>query len=214
MKIFLLILIFAVTGLSYSQSFVPPKLSDKGLNKSSKNYLSQLDNQVFISYSYIHNLGKFGQYYKDGSGVNLNYGKYFPDSWLAILQVGYIKQNLREGIDSGGYKNFNVYPIHVGGRFYLYKNIFMPYFSFMNGLNFISATNFVGDGGPGDQMVLRYAFQVGFGFDVKFARNFGINLNIDYNNSFWEDFDLYAQQNSKMMTGFEFVGGISYNFGK
>ena len=95
----------------------------------------------------------------------------------------------------------------------------MPYFSFMNGINLVSANNFLGKDSTGnaareDQSLIRYAFQVGFGFDVKFARNFAINASINYNNSFYEDYDLYYQQDSKMMTGFEYVGGISYNFGK
>ncbi|MEO8210580.1 MAG: hypothetical protein ABI840_08455 [bacterium] len=210
MKIILLIFAFAISGLSYSQSLRPNSLAD--LN--TKDYLKQLDNQVFVSYSYIRNLGNFGDVYKSGSGITLNYGKYFPNSWLAILRVGIINHELRTGIDSGGYTNFKVYPLHVGGRFYVYKNIVMPYFSFMNGLNLVSTSNFLGDKDVEDQFLVRYAFQVGFGFDVKFARNFGANLNINYNNSFYEDYDIFIQQNSKMMTGFEYGAGLSYDLGK
>ncbi len=94
MKIFLFILIFAASGVSYSQNFIPKNLSDI----SSKDYLKQLDNQIFASYTYIHNLGRFGDYYKDGSGGYINYGKYFPNSWLAVARTGYIKQNLRPGL--------------------------------------------------------------------------------------------------------------------
>ncbi|HMS65558.1 MAG TPA: hypothetical protein PKD83_09935 [Ignavibacteria bacterium] len=209
MKIFLLLIIFAISGSVYSQSLLPNQLTSP-----KKNYLEQLDNQVFVTYNYIHNLGKFGDDYDYGSGATLNYGKYFANSWLVIARVGYIKQNLRSGVDSGAYKDFNVYPIHVGGRFYLYKKIFMPYFSFMNGINLIGASDFLGNGEVSDQKFIRYAFQVGFGFDVKFAKNFGVNLNINYNNSFYEDYDVYDEQNSKMLTGFEYVGGLFYSFGK
>lgn len=210
MKIIILIFIFAISGLSYSQTL---KLNNStGLNN--KDYLKQLDNQVFVSYSYIRNLGNFGDIYKSGSGITLNYGKYFPNSWLAVVRVGIINQELRTGIDSGGYSNFKVYPIHIGGRFYVYKNMFMPYFSFMNGLNLVSTSNFLGDDNIEDQFLVRYAFQVGFGFDVKFAKNFGVNLNINYNNSFYEDDNIYTGQSSKMMTGFEYGAGISYDFGR
>ncbi len=64
------------------------------------------------------------------------------------------------------------------------------------------------------ETMIRYAFQVGFGIDVKFVKNFGINMNINFNNSFYEDYDVYDQQNSKMMTGFEYSGGLIYNFGR
>lgn len=210
MKIIILIFIFSISGLSYSQTLNIN--NSTGLNN--KDYLKQLDNQVFVGYSYIRNLGNFGDTYKYGSGITLNYGKYFPNSWLAIVRVGIINHELRTGIDSGGYTDFKVYPVHIGGRFYVYKNVFMPYFSFMNGLNLVSTSNFLGNTDIEDQFLVRYAFQVGFGFDVKFARNFGVNLNINYNNSFYEDYDLYTNQNSKMMTGFEYGAGVSYDFGR
>ena len=224
MKINLLILVLSIslTELSFSQSLTPLKLSDLKNNSNSfpvkitgsSDYKKELSDQIFITYNYIQNLGRFKDYYKDGTGFTINYGKYFPNSWLAVARTGYFKQNLREGVDSGGYKNFGVLPFHVGGRFYVYKNVFMPYFSFMNGINIISASDFVGNDSPGDKTEIRYAFQVGFGFDVKFTKNFGINASINYNNSFWEDYDIYDQQNSEMMTGFEYVGGLTYNFNK
>ncbi len=210
MKIFLLILIFAVNSIGYSQSFNTK--NSTGLN--SKKYLSQLTDQVFLSYTYIRNLGEFGNAYKYGSGIYLNYGKYFPNSWLVVGRVGFINQELREGVDTG-YVDFKIYPVHIGGRYYVYKNIFMPYFSFMNGLNLITNNNHLQGGGE-DQFLVRYAFQVGFGFDVKFARNFGVNFNINYNNSFYDDGELYTEDPvpPAMMTGFEYGAGISYDFGK
>lgn len=217
MKIFLIILIFSISGLGFTQSVQSNKLSEP-----KKNYLDRLDDQVFVTYNYIRNLGNFGDAYDYGSGATINYAKHFPNSWLVIGSFGYIKQNKRAGVDSGAYNNFNVYPIHVGGRFYLAKKIFMPYFSFMNGINLISTSNYVGNGSHTDshtaegedQSLIKYAYQVGFGFDVKFAKNFGINMNINYNNSFYEDYDVYEEQNSRMMTGFEYVGGLFYSFGK
>ncbi|MDQ3020315.1 MAG: hypothetical protein M3R36_07065 [Bacteroidota bacterium] len=209
MKIFLLILIFAVNGISYSQSLNTKNSS----NLNNKNYLNQLNSQVFLSYTYIRNLGQFGETYKYGSGIYLNYGKYFPNSWLAIARVGFINQELRSGVDSGGYTDFKIYPVHIGGRFYVYKNVVMPYFSFMNGLNLISTSNYLGDPKVKDQFLVRYAFQVGFGLDVKFAKSFGVNLNINYNNSFYDAGDLYTLEPipSSMMTGFEYSAGISYD---
>lgn len=212
MKIFFIILFLAISGLSNSQSL---KLSDsKGLKNfaGNKDYLKQLDNQVFVSYTYIRNLGNFGDIYKYGSGVYLNYGKYFPNSWLAVGRVGFIANELRAGIDSGGYTNFTIYPIHVGGRYYVYKNIVMPYFSFMNGLNILSTSNYIGGSSEADELLIRYAFQVGFGFDVKFARNFGANFNINYNNSFYYSSDSEEIVPSYMMTGFEYSFGLAYDF--
>lgn len=214
MKTILLLLILAISGLTYSQqSFAPKKLSDiNKKNIDNAGGYTTLNNQVFVSYSYIRNLGNFGDLYESSNGITLNYGKYFPNNYLLVIRTGYISQKLREGIDSGGYSNFNVYPLHVGGRYYVYKNTIMPYFSFMNGLNFVSTSNFLGNTSVEDQFLIRYAYQVGFGFDVKFAKNFGVNLNINFNNSFYKDFDIFDQSNSQMMTGFEYNFGFMYDF--
>ncbi len=226
MKIILLIIIlcFSITGLSHSQTLSPLKLSDN--NKESlepvnpvkkagiSDYKKQLSDQIFVTYNYIQNLGNFKNYYSDGQGFMLNYGKQFPDSWLLVVRSGYFKQNFKVGVDSGGFNNFNYIPLHFGGRFYVYKNVFMPYFSFMNGINIISASEFVGDPNHADESTVKYAYQVGFGFDVKFTKNFGINASINYNNSFWEDSDPGIGQEGKMMTGFEYVGGLVYNFSR
>lgn len=209
MKKFSLILILLTSGLCYSQSF-----NNKDFTApNSKDYLRQLNNQVFVSYTYTRNLGNFGNVYEYGSGIYINYGKYFPNSWLAVGRTGFIAQELRSGIDSGAYSNFKVYPLHVGGRYYVYKNIVMPYFSFMNGLNLITTSNYLGDQTIDDQTLIRYAYQVGFGFDVKFARNFGVNFNVNYNNSFYKSSDSELEIPSSMMTGFEYSGGLSYDFG-
>ncbi|HQY51079.1 MAG TPA: hypothetical protein PLD63_01780 [Ignavibacteria bacterium] len=214
MKTILLFLILSISGLTYSQqSNTPKKLSDiSKLNTDKKGGYTQLNDQVFVSYSYIRNLGKFGDIYESSNGITLNYGKYFPNNWLVVLRTGYVSEKLREGIDSGGYSNFNVYPLHIGGRYYVYKNTIMPYFSFMNGLNFISTSNYLGDPEIEDQFLLRYAFQVGFGIDVKFTKNMGMNLNINFNNSFYKDDDIFDQTNSQMMTGFEYNFGFMYDF--
>lgn len=210
MKKFLLIIFLAVSAAGFSQSL--DLKSSTGIN--SKDYLRQLNNQVFITYNYIRNLGEFGNTYKYGSGILLNYGKYYPNNWLAVARVGFMSHELRDGVDSGGYSDFKVYPVHIGGRYYVYKNIVMPYFSFMNGLNLISTNNYLGDPAVEGQFLIRYAFQVGFGLDVKFARNFGMNLSMNYNNSFYQAGDSYIGIPSAMMTGFEYAGGFSYDFGK
>lgn len=215
---------FSVTGLSLSQTLSPLKLSDnyKGSKEilnpvykaGTSDYKKELSDQIFVTYSYIQNLGNFKNYYSNGSGIMLNYGKYFPNSWLLVVRSGYFNQPLKVGVDSGGFNNFNYIPLHFGGRFYVYKNVFMPYFSFMNGINIISATEFVGDVNHDDETTVKYAFQVGFGFDVKFTRNFGITASINFNNSFWEDADPGIGQAGKMMTGFEYLGGLVYNFSR
>ncbi|MBK8551608.1 MAG: hypothetical protein IPL53_11320 [Ignavibacteria bacterium] len=217
----IILLIFVVSTLCFTQSYSQSLNTKTPASVGSKDYLKQLNNQVFLSYTYIRNLGNFGNTYKYGSGIYLNYGKYFPNSWLAVARVGFINQELRAGVDTG-YTDFKVYPVHIGGRFYVYKNMFMPYFSFMNGLNLITNSNHFSPQsnettvGGEDQFLVRYAYQVGFGFDVKFTRQFGINLNINYNNSFYDDGDLYTENPtpSAMMTGFEYSAGISYDIGK
>ncbi|MFZ1320631.1 MAG: hypothetical protein WAT71_03665 [Ignavibacteria bacterium] len=214
MKTILLFLILAISGLTYSQqSFAPKKLSDIGKRDIDKTGgYTQLNDQVFVSYSYIRNLGNFGDLYESSNGITLNYGKYFPNNWLVVLRTGYITEKLRADVDSAAYSNFSIYPLHVGGRYYVYKNTIMPYFSFMNGINFVSTSNYLGNSAIDDQFLVRYAYQVGFGFDVKFTKNMGMNLNINFNNSFYQDYDIFDDANSQMMTGFEYNFGIMYDF--
>ena len=82
----------------------------------------------------------------------------------------------------------------------------------MNGINFVSTSNYLGNSAIDDQFLVRYAYQVGFGFDVKFTKNMGMNLNINFNNSFYQDYDIFDDANSQMMTGFEYNFGIMYDF--
>ena len=90
MKTILLFLILAISGLTYSQqSFAPKKLSDIGKRDIDKTGgYTQLNDQVFVSYSYIRNLGNFGDLYESSNGITLNYGKYFPNNWLVVLRTG------------------------------------------------------------------------------------------------------------------------------
>ena len=205
MKIILVLTFMAITGLSHSQSLVSGKSATKD-----NSYLKQLGDQISVNYSYIHNLGQFGKTYESGSGVTLSYAKHIKGSdYLVMLRTGYMSHKLRSDADSG-YADFTAIPIHIGGRYYLYKNIVMPYVSFMNGLNIFMGKNSVES--RGDETLFRYAFQIGFGLDVKVARNFAVNLNINYNNSFYDDGYNYEEQPSAMSTGFEYSGGVSYIF--
>ncbi len=216
-KIIFTVLLLSFSTTVFSQSFRP----DEVINLDKKSDSKGLYDQVFAGYSFIRNLGNFGDIYESGNSYNVSYGKFFPNSWLAIVKTGYIQQNARENIDSGSFENLNIIPIHVGGRYYFMKDVFMPYVSFMNGLNVISQSNFKegsssnsddSESSKEDATIIRYAFQIGFGFDVKIARNFGVNLNIGYNNSFYQDYDIFDQESSKMMTGFEYGANLSYYF--
>ena len=199
------LLISISASAAFTQSLPQVRLAEKEKTESG----NKLSDQVSVTYNYIHNLGNFGDTYEPGSGVMFNYGFHIPESYLVVLRTGYYTHKLREGADTG-YSSFKVIPLHVGGRYYLYKDVFMPYFSFMNGLNFFMNSESVN--GKEDESLIRYAFQLGFGFDVRFTRNFGINLNINYNNSFYDAGDIYAGQESAMTTGFEYSGGLSYFF--
>jgi hypothetical protein len=218
MKIIFIAFLLSCSTIAFSQSF----RADEVTNMYNKTDLKGLYDQVFAGYSFVRNLGNFGDIYESGNSYNVSYGKFFPNSWLAIVKTGYIQQNARENIDSGSFASLSIIPIHVGGRYYFMKDVFMPYVSFMNGLNVISQSDFKevnsgvneDDSNPSkeDATIIRYAFQIGFGFDVKIARNFGVNLNIGYNNSFYQDYDIFDQESSKMMTGFEYGANLSYYF--
>lgn len=198
-----LICISATAAFAQSLPYIRLNETDK------KATVGKLSDQVSVSYDYIHNLGNFGDTYEPGTGVMFNYGFHIPESYLVVLRTGFYSHKLRDGADTG-FASFKVIPLHVGGRYYLGRNVFMPYFSFMNGINFFMNSESVN--GKEDESLIRYAFQLGFGFDVRFSRNFGINLNINYNNSFYDAGDIYAGQESAMTTGFEYAGGLTYFF--
>lgn len=180
-----------------------------------------LSDQIIIQGLYIRTLGNFNQVWSSGTGAYLNYGMYFPDHNTLNFQLGYINYSLRDGLDTEldtleitDTKLF-VIPLLVGGKYFFTDSRFMPYFSFMNGINIINETfGFnveMDDQGneviyfedTGDETLIRYAWQVGIGIMVNIVSSLNVDLAIKYNSHFYHT--------ESMNTGFEYGFGLVWS---
>ncbi len=192
MKKIILIFLF-VSQLCSAQTAQVNKLSDI----KNKNANGDLTDQIIVQGVYLRNLGNLGDLYKDAVGVMVSYGKHFPNSFLLVGTTGFMNHNLRVDTTQA---IFQTVPLYVGGRYYLRNKSIMPYFSFMNGLNIIQQDKNT-DLEPDRQTLFRYFMQVGFGLDFKISNPIIFNINMNYNNAFYNPY--------YMLTGFQYAAGIS-----
>jgi opacity protein-like surface antigen len=183
-----------------------------------------LSDQIIVQGLYIRTLGNFNEVWSSGSGVYINYGMFFPDHNTLNFQVGYINYSLRDGLDAVldtmGITDtkFTVIPILVGGKYFFTDSRFMPYFSFMNGINIINETfgfdvevDSTGNESfhfenTGDETLVRYAWQVGVGIMVNIISNLNVDLAVMYNSHFYHT--------ESMNTGFEYGFGLVWSLNK
>jgi hypothetical protein len=159
---------------------------------------------VFLEVSYLRNLGNFGQIYNKATGVYLNYGKAFNNSYQMIVKAGYTSFTNRDKTLSDS-NALSAIPIQVGGRYYVLPDRVMPYFSFLGGLNIISRDKGV-TGVTDDKTLVRFMWQAGFGLTFKILKEFNFDLAAKYNNNFYDP--------TAMMTSFEYSAGLSVNLSK
>jgi hypothetical protein len=182
-----------------------------------------LSDQIIVQGLYIRTLGNFNKVWSSGTGAYVNYGMYFPDHNTLNFQVGYIDYKLADDLDSLN-GSFNVIPLLIGGKYFFTNSRFMPYFSFMNGINILNQTfafsveeifdeegNLIDeeihiDDTKGDETLVRYAFQVGFGIMVNIVSSLNVDLAVKYNSHFY--------QHEAMNTGFEYGFGIAWSLNK
>jgi hypothetical protein len=182
-----------------------------------------LSDQIIVQGLYIRSLGNFGEVWSSGTGVYVNYGMFFPDHNTLNFQTGYIDYKLNDGLDSQD-GSLTVIPLLIGGKYFFTDSRFMPYFSFMNGVNIISQTiafhveeiydeegNLIDeeihfDDTSSDTRIVRYAFQVGFGIMINIISGLNVDLAAKYNAHFY--------QHEAMNTGFEYGFGIAWSINK
>ena len=182
-----------------------------------------LSDQIIVQGLYIRTLGNFNEVWSSGTGVYINYGMFFPDHNTLNFQTGYIDYKLQDDLDSLN-GSLNVIPLLVGGKYFFSDSRFMPYISFMNGINIISQTiafhveeiydeegNLVDeeihfDESSGDTRLVRYAFQVGLGIMINIVSSLNLDLAVKYNSHFY--------QHEAMNTGFEYGFGIAWSINK
>jgi len=168
-----------------------------------------LKNRIFAEGLYIRNIGNFGDVWANASGGYLGYGIAFPDHNYLMMRTGIINNKLKDELsteDSLAYDDayLTMVPIEIGGRYYFIDHMFMPFVQFMTGLNFVFENeDLVGENEA--KNLVKFAWQVGFGFTVNVISNLSIDLGVNYQSNFYDD--------DAMNTGFEYTIGLGYALG-
>ena len=168
-----------------------------------------LKNRIFAEGLYIRNIGKFGDVWANASGGYIGYGIAFPDHNYLMMRTGIINNKLKDELntqDSLAYEEayLTMVPIEIGGRYYFIDHMFMPYVQFMTGLNLVFENeDIVGENE--DKNLVKFAWQIGFGFTVNVISNLSIDLGVNYQSNFYDD--------DAMNTGFEYTIGLGYALG-
>ena len=160
---------------------------------------------------YIRSLGNFGKVWANAVGGYVGYGIFFPNHDMLNFQVGYLKYKLSDDYESE-VADFSVIPLLIGGRYFFIDDRFMPYITFMNGINIINQTvgfsvdeeeNIHFEEITDNARIVRYAFQVGIGVMINIVGNLNVDLAVKYNSHFY--------QTDAMNTGFEYGFGIAWS---
>jgi opacity protein-like surface antigen len=123
---------------------------------------------------------------------------------LLLLRTGLYSNSLKDGVNYDDASS-TVLPIHIGGRYYFIDDRFMPFVSFMNGLNIVlENTNL--EGVKEDKTLVKYAWEVGLGLSVSAVGNLIIDVNVNYSSHFYTT--------EAMMTGFSYGFGLAWALGK
>jgi opacity protein-like surface antigen len=182
-----------------------------------------LSDQIIVQGLYIRTLGNFNEVWSSGAGVYVNYGMFFPDHNTLNFQTGYIDYKLNDGLDSQD-ESLTVIPLLIGGKYFFTDSRFMPYVSFMNGINIINQTvgfyveEILDEDGhvieeevhieeiTDNARIVRYAWQVGLGVMINIVSSLNVDLAVKYNSHFY--------QHEAMNTGFEYGFGIAWSINK
>jgi len=175
---------------------------------SSNSILAQdgkyLTNRITVEGIYTRYLGNFSEVWSNATGGYISYGIAFPDHNLLILRTGFISNSLKDGSDHEDASSVIV-PLHIGGRYYFNDDRFMPFVSFMNGLNIVfENTTTTQESVKEDRTLVKYAFQVGAGVSVNLVSGLVFDLSVNYNSHFYHT--------EAMMTAFEYTFGLGWTF--
>ncbi len=210
MKKYTIIIIILFTSMLSAQ--VMQNNEPAALTPNGSQFLSD---QLIVQGLYIRTLGNFNKVWSSGSGGYVSYGMFFPDHNTLNFQIGYIDYELQEDLDSLN-GSLYVIPLLIGGKYFFVDSRFMPYFSFMNGINIINQTisfevevdeegneNILIDDTLGDETLVRYAWQVAMGIMINVVGGLNLDLAVKYNAHFY--------QHEAMNTGFEYGFGLVWS---
>lgn len=153
-------------------------------------------------YATINTIGHFSDHWKDGSGVYLGYGNTLGH-WTLMFQTGYVSYNVNPEMQYTGEAEFTMFPLWIGGRYYIMTQTFQPFVMGFSGVNIVSEKHNFNDE-PVDHTTSHFAFQIGLGLAVQFSRNMQVELVGKYNSHL---FDPGAPYN---VTGLEYGLGLNW----
>jgi hypothetical protein len=193
----ILMILLIASGQSFADGPKVGKLSMKNDQSASAKKWSSLFLEA--EYSYTRHLGEYGNIWGNSQSGTVSFGKKYNEHYMLYFKTGYSQTADWEDGKEGN----SMIPLLIGGKYYFDLGTFTPYFNFSNGVNVISQKydNF---GSQTDDMLVKYAWQLGTGAYVFFTKTFALNATVSYNSSFYY---IDAQ-----MTGFVYTGGLTYFF--
>jgi hypothetical protein len=157
-----------------------------------------LKNRIMLEGTYIRNLGNFGDVWSKSAGGYIGYSIAFAEHNLLMMRTGFISSTLKDDVEYQDASS-TIIPLEIGGRYYFIDNRFMPFFQFVNGLNFIfENTNL--EGVKEDKTLVKYAWQLGIGLTINLIDNLSVDVGANYQSNFYK--------HDAMNTGFEYAFGI------
>lgn len=162
-------------------------------------------NQSFVSVQgfAINSIGHFKDFWEQGSGGYMGYGKVYTNHWGLVFQSGLIRFENNNDQNYSGDPKFIILPLMVGGRYYLNLDRVRPFFLAMNGINIVTQDYTLEDKKT-DKTSLHYNFQVGIGLGIILFSNLEIEVQGKYNSHLLEPHVPYN------ITGMEY--GLALNW--
>jgi len=151
----------------------------------------------------VNSLIDFKDSWENASGFYVTYGSISSNHWSLIFQTGYLSFNANADAGFTGDEKFNMIPLQIGTRYYLFLDRFRPFLLAMGGLNIIDAKYALQDIAF-DGTEIEFNFQVGAGLGIILFNNIEIEGQLKYNSHLFEPSLTYN------ITGLEY--GISLNW--
>lgn len=153
-------------------------------------------------YATINSIGHFSEAWDNGNGFYLGYGN-THGHWTLMFQTGYVSYNVNEETGYTGEADFTMFPLWIGGRYFILTENIRPFIMAFSGVNIVTEKHSFADENV-DNSTSHFAFQIGLGVSVNLSRNLQVELLGKYNSHL---FDPGAPYN---ITGMEYGLGLNW----
>lgn len=145
----------------------------------------QYEEFITAQIAMINSIGEFRESWVGANAFYLGYGKIYPGNWALVMQTGYMTFKNNENVEFDDGASFDVIPLMVGGRYYIFLDKIRPFLLAMNGINIITEKWTQGDVKK-DHTVARFNFQVGIGLSIVMMEKLEIEISGKYNSHLLE----------------------------